>query len=90
MGVIGPLLLSAGFTYKAPTAVTSIVRAGHLMKVAMVMAVAIASLDPAYRPYMTAPPLLPWRLILASASPRRRQLLQGLDLPVEITQRGCG
>lgn len=27
----------------------------------------------------------PWRLILASASPRRRQLLQGLDLPVEIT-----
>lgn len=35
---------------------------------------------------MTAPPLFPWRLILASASPRRRQLLQGLDLPVEITQ----
>lgn len=32
------------------------------------------------------PPLFPWRLILASASPRRRQLLQGLDLPVEITQ----
>jgi septum formation protein len=30
-------------------------------------------------------PLLPWRLILASASPRRRELLQGLDLPVEIT-----
>ncbi len=30
------------------------------------------------------PPLFPWRLILASASPRRRQLLQGLDLPVEI------
>ena len=29
--------------------------------------------------------LLNWRLILASASPRRRQLLQGLDLPVEIT-----
>lgn len=28
---------------------------------------------------------LPWRLILASASPRRRQLLQGLDRPVEIT-----
>jgi len=28
---------------------------------------------------------LSWRLILASASPRRRQLLQGLDLPVEIT-----
>lgn len=28
---------------------------------------------------------LDWRLILASASPRRRQLLQGLDLPVEIT-----
>lgn len=28
---------------------------------------------------------MPWRLILASASPRRRQLLQGLDLPVEIT-----
>jgi septum formation protein len=34
---------------------------------------------------MSAAPLLPWRLILASASPRRRQLLQGLDLPVEIT-----
>jgi septum formation protein len=34
---------------------------------------------------MNAAPLLPWRLILASASPRRRQLLQGLDLPVEIT-----
>lgn len=34
---------------------------------------------------MTAPPLFPWRLVLASASPRRRQLLQGLDLPVEIT-----
>ena len=31
------------------------------------------------------PPIHPWRLILASASPRRRQLLQGLDLPVEIT-----
>jgi septum formation protein len=30
-------------------------------------------------------PLPPWRLILCSASPRRRQLLQGLDLPVEIT-----
>ncbi|HEY0976424.1 MAG TPA: Maf family protein [Flavobacteriales bacterium] len=36
---------------------------------------------------MSAPlPLFPWRLILASASPRRRQLLQGLDLPVEITR----
>ena len=34
---------------------------------------------------MHALPLFPWRLILASASPRRRQLLQGLDLPVEIT-----
>ncbi|MBK8580592.1 MAG: septum formation protein Maf [Flavobacteriales bacterium] len=32
-----------------------------------------------------APPLFPWRLVLASASPRRRQLLQGLGLPVEIT-----
>lgn len=32
-----------------------------------------------------APPLFPWRLVLASASPRRRQLLQGLDLSVEIT-----
>ncbi len=31
------------------------------------------------------PPLFPWRLVLASASPRRRQLLQGLDLSVEIT-----
>jgi septum formation protein len=35
---------------------------------------------------LPAPPLFPWRLILASASPRRRQLLQGLDLAVEITQ----
>lgn len=35
---------------------------------------------------MTPPPLFPWRLILASASPRRRQLLQGLDLAVEITR----
>ncbi|MBK7383082.1 MAG: septum formation protein Maf [Flavobacteriales bacterium] len=35
---------------------------------------------------MNAPPIHPWRLILASASPRRRQLLQGLDLPVEITR----
>ena len=33
-----------------------------------------------------APPIFPWRLLLASASPRRRQLVQGLDLPVEITQ----
>lgn len=30
-------------------------------------------------------PLPPFRLILASASPRRRELLKGLDLPVEIT-----
>ena len=30
-------------------------------------------------------PLEGLRLILASASPRRRQLLQGLDLPVEVT-----
>lgn len=35
---------------------------------------------------MSTPPIFPWRLILASASPRRRQLLQGLDLPVEITR----
>jgi len=34
---------------------------------------------------MMSPPLFPWRLILSSVSPRRRQLLQGLDLPVEIT-----
>ncbi len=32
------------------------------------------------------PPLDPLRLILASSSPRRRHLLHGLDLPVEITQ----
>lgn len=31
------------------------------------------------------PPLFPWHFILASASPRRRHLLHGLDLPVEIT-----
>jgi septum formation protein len=35
---------------------------------------------------MALPPLFPWRLVLASASPRRRALLQGLDLPVEITR----
>ena len=34
---------------------------------------------------MNRPPIFPWRLVLASASPRRRQLLQGLDLDVEIT-----
>ncbi|MCB9166630.1 MAG: septum formation protein Maf [Flavobacteriales bacterium] len=34
---------------------------------------------------MSGTVLLPWRLVLASASPRRRQLLQGLDLPLEIT-----
>lgn len=34
----------------------------------------------------TAPPLFPWRLVLASASPRRRQLLHGLDMSVEITR----
>jgi len=34
---------------------------------------------------MSAPPLFPWRLVLASASPRRRQLLRGLGLPVETT-----
>lgn len=34
---------------------------------------------------MNGPPIFPWRLVLASASPRRRQLLQGLDLEVEIT-----
>lgn len=32
------------------------------------------------------PPLPRLELILCSASPRRRQLLQGLDLPVRITQ----
>lgn len=31
-----------------------------------------------------ATPLFPWRLVLASSSPRRRHLLHGLDLPVEI------
>ncbi|MBS1943820.1 MAG: septum formation protein Maf [Bacteroidetes bacterium] len=31
-------------------------------------------------------PLLPWRIVLASGSPRRRHLLHGLDLPVEISQ----
>ncbi|MEZ4807672.1 MAG: Maf family protein [Flavobacteriales bacterium] len=34
---------------------------------------------------MDTSPLPPLRLILASASPRRRELLKGLDLPVEIT-----
>lgn len=31
---------------------------------------------------MNAPPLPSWRIVLASASPRRRQLLEGLDLPL--------
>ncbi|HRN36092.1 MAG TPA: Maf family nucleotide pyrophosphatase [Flavobacteriales bacterium] len=31
-------------------------------------------------------PPLSWRLVLASSSPRRRHLLHGLDLPVEITK----
>lgn len=31
------------------------------------------------------PPIFPWRLILASASPRRKELLKGLDLPMEVT-----
>lgn len=35
---------------------------------------------------ITPPPLFPWRLVLASGSPRRRHLLHGLDLPVEITR----
>ena len=35
---------------------------------------------------MNTPPGFPWRIVLASASPRRRQLVQGLDLPVEVTR----
>ncbi len=31
-------------------------------------------------------PPLAWRLVLASSSPRRRHLLHGLDMPVEITR----
>jgi septum formation protein len=31
-------------------------------------------------------PLLPWRIVLASASPRRHQLVQGLGLPLEIVR----
>jgi len=30
--------------------------------------------------------MLAWKLLLASQSPRRRDLIQGLDLPVEIVQ----
>lgn len=33
-----------------------------------------------------AAPQMHWHLVLASASPRRRHLLHGLDMPVEITQ----
>ncbi len=32
----------------------------------------------------TLPPIFPWHLVLASASPRRKELLKGLDLPLEI------
>ena len=35
---------------------------------------------------MIPPPVYPWRLVLASASPRRRHLLEGLDLPLTITR----
>ncbi|MBK6754292.1 MAG: septum formation protein Maf [Flavobacteriales bacterium] len=35
---------------------------------------------------MIGPPIHPWRLVLASASPRRRHLLEGLDLPLTVTQ----
>jgi septum formation protein len=34
----------------------------------------------------TITPPLPWRMVLASSSPRRRHLLHGLDMPVEITR----
>ncbi|MBS1570633.1 MAG: septum formation protein Maf [Bacteroidetes bacterium] len=34
----------------------------------------------------TVIPPLPWRMVLASSSPRRRHLLHGLDMPVEITK----
>lgn len=43
IGVIGPLLLSAGFTYQAATR-SEFVRAGTIMKAAMVMAVGYALL----------------------------------------------
>lgn len=43
VGIIGPLLLSAGFTYNAHSR-EEFVRAGHLMKAAMVMAVCYALL----------------------------------------------
>ena len=43
IGIIGPLLLSAGFTYQASDRAEH-VRAGNLMKLAMVMAVAFAFL----------------------------------------------
>ena len=33
---------------------------------------------------MNAPPVLPWRIVLGSASPRRRQLLEGLELPLRV------
>lgn len=33
---------------------------------------------------MSAQPLLPWRIVLASASPRRRQLLEGLELRLRV------
>lgn len=33
---------------------------------------------------MSTPPLPHWRILLGSASPRRRQLLAGLDLPMQV------
>lgn len=33
---------------------------------------------------MSTRPLLPWRIVLGSASPRRRQLLEGLELPLRV------
>lgn len=43
IGVIGPLLLSAGFTYQAQQR-SEFIRAGNLMKVAMVVAISYAAL----------------------------------------------
>jgi hypothetical protein len=80
-GVVLPMLLSA-FTYGRTTGRLQHGRPHPEIRHAIAVAFAFLS----SRFYDPGPPLFPWRLVLASASPRRRHLLHGLDLPVEITE----